>query len=617
MVERGFTVEASTAQRSVDTSALEMITNEVSPTLEREPTATLVERWAVRGAAFVFPLVFLPNVVSEFVLPKLLLLRLLIFGFAVLLLVRWFRQGAITWRRTPLDIPLIVFVASAAISTVFAINRNLALFGGYSRWEGLLTITSYALLFWLTVQMLSGQADARGLTWSLLISGYFVAAVAILQSGFGLLGGGYWREAGVIRADVTLAHPDFAGIFLAMLIPVAAAKIVSRRPSTSRLLAANMLIVLVLGLITTFSRAAWIGAIVGVVVVLALRRGQFHVRPPLIAAAVVVAGLILAVGVAGTRSQVAQGDFAHALLSRIASIPDVASGSEAIRIQTWRDTLPLIATRPIFGWGPDNFGLAYPRYQSTSRHGEFFDKPHMEVLGVTASQGLIGLAAYIWILISIVRAFWRGRFVRGAVAVFGGLVAYQVSIQADFSWIPTAVPFWLLAAGAIVTWAPRVEPVRIALAVPRRTAGLAVAAGSAALAALLVPAVVNPYLADASYYAAPAAPDLQHAQASIAAARQDAPYEATYAIEAGNYALNLDQKGNPAPNADWQAARAAYEDAARLGSFSPEMFQLLAVVDEHLGDHPAAVIAARRALELDRFDPTSQKLVKALSGLSS
>src|SRR5206468_11907311 len=61
----------------------------------------------------------------------------------------------------------------------------------------------------------------------------------------------------------------------------------------------------------------------------------------------------------------------------------------------------------------------------------------------------------------------------------------------------------------------------------------------------LIPAVVFPYLADAAYYAAPAAPDLQSARSTIGQARKFAPYEAAYAIEAGNYALNLDENGNP------------------------------------------------------------------------
>src|SRR5205823_5002865 len=154
-----------------------------------------VARWTLRVAAFALPLAFLPNTVDEFVLPKLLLLRVVLVVLAILLLARWLSQGAITWRRTPLDLPLLAFLGAAALSTVFAINRNLAIFGGYDRWEGLLTIVSYALLFWLSVQALHGNSDARGLIWSLLASGYVVGAVAILQSGFGLLGGGYFRDA--------------------------------------------------------------------------------------------------------------------------------------------------------------------------------------------------------------------------------------------------------------------------------------------------------------------------------------------------------------------------------------------------------------------------------------
>src|SRR3989442_10084347 len=107
---------------------------------ERAPLTDPLARWILRAAVFLLPLAFLPNIVDEFVLPKLLLARLLIASSVVLLLVRWLRQGTITWKRTPLDLPLLAFIGSAALSTVFAINRNVAIFGTYDRWEGLITM---------------------------------------------------------------------------------------------------------------------------------------------------------------------------------------------------------------------------------------------------------------------------------------------------------------------------------------------------------------------------------------------------------------------------------------------------------------------------------------------
>jgi hypothetical protein len=248
--------------------------------------------------------------------------------------------------------------------------------------------------------------------------------------------------------------------------------------------------------------------------------------------------------------------------------------------------------------------LIYPHYQSANREAVLWDKPHQDALGVAASQGVIGLLAYMWILVAVVRAFWKGRYQRGAVALFAGWVAYVVAIQADFSWIPTALPFWLFVAAAIVTWSPKLEPVRV-VEFPRRIGVPVLAAGSIALIALLIPGVVLPYLADADYYAAQATADSQQARALIGQARQFAPYESRYATEAGNYALNLDLAGNAAADADWVAAREAYQSAARLGWYRPEMFQELAFVDQHFDDQAGAIAAAQRAIELDRYDPAS------------
>jgi tetratricopeptide (TPR) repeat protein len=139
----------------------------------------------------------------------------------------------------------------------------------------------------------------------------------------------------------------------------------------------------------------------------------------------------------------------------------------------------------------------------------------------------------------------------------------------------------------------------------------ALAAVSFALAVLAIPAVVLPYLADADYYTS-RTQAIDKARVTIAQARSFVPYEAAYAIEAGNYALNQDANGNPGPDANWAGAREAYETAARLGSYLPEMFRDLAIVDEHLGDHSAALAAARQALSLDRYDKDSQALLARL-----
>jgi putative inorganic carbon (HCO3(-)) transporter len=562
---------------------------------------------------FLLPLAFLPDIVDEFVLPKLLLTRLLVIMLAVLLLIGWSLQGTVTWRRTPLDWPLIAFIGSAALSTVFAFNRAVAIFGTYDRWEGLLTIVTYALLFWFAVQFISGEVDARGLIWSVLISGYVVAVAAVLQSGFGLLGGGYFRlGGGAIRADVTLANPDFLGIFLAMLLPVALAKLISPRPLHTRIVAANLIVVLTLALVLTYTRSAWIGALIGAVVVLSLRRGHFHVGSALALGAALLISIAILAGARAAQPGNNQADVVNTIYARVLSIADFSAGTESHRLQIWRDTVPLIASRPIVGYGPDTFGLVFPQFQTVNQHGILWDKAHEEVLGTAATQGIVGVLAYTWIMVAFIRTFWVGRHRRGALALFGGWVAYEIGVQVNFSYIPTSAPFWLFAAAAIVTWAPDVQPVRVG-AIRRMIAVPVLASGVLLLAILAIPALVLPYVADADYYSSQAASELAAARSLIVQARTLGPYEATYATQAGDFALDLDSNHNPSPNADWAGALEAYTAAARLGSYAPETFRHLAIADEHFGDRVGAIAAARRAVELDPYDPHSQALLARLT----
>ena len=431
-------------------------------------TASLpVGRWILTFAVSLIPLSFLPNTVDEFVLPKLLLARLLVLVLTVVLVAGWLRQGAVNWKRTHLDLPLLAFIVSAGIAAVFAINGNVAIFGTYDRWEGFLTITTYGLLFWLAAQVMSGEGDANWVIWSLLFSGYVAAVVAVLQSAFGVLGGGsFFGGTTYIRADSTMAAPDFLGIFLAMLLPIAFGKFIGARSGLVRLLSANLVLVLSLGLLASFTRSAWIGAVVGLAVVVALHGGRFRIVPVLSFAAVLVIAFGALALLVTTRPTSVPSGIAN-VYARIVSIADLSTGTAADRLSIWKETLPLIAARPVLGYGPDTFGLVYPQFQTTNRNGTLFDKPHEEALGVLATEGVVGFIAYIWILFAFVRTFWKGRHRPGAVALFAGWVGYQVSMQVDFSYIPTSVPFWLFAAAAIVTWTPDLKTKRVVAFPPR------------------------------------------------------------------------------------------------------------------------------------------------------
>src|SRR5438105_14500315 len=85
-------------------------------------------RWVLRIAAAGLPLVFMPNGVDEFVLPKLLGPRVVVLVVALLWLLRREGSKGLKWRRTPHDLPLLAFLLSAIAAASFRVNRSGRLF---------------------------------------------------------------------------------------------------------------------------------------------------------------------------------------------------------------------------------------------------------------------------------------------------------------------------------------------------------------------------------------------------------------------------------------------------------------------------------------------------------
>jgi len=564
-----------------------------------------IQRWALRAGLFLLPLAYTWNSYDRWVLPKLLVGRLLVIVLLALLVARALVSRRLVIKRTPLDLPLAAFLASAALSTAFATNLNVAIFGIYSRYDGLLTLLTYAALFWLAVQTLEGPEDAAALLRTLLASAYVVAAIAIVQSvASSLPEPNVWLkftdvlQGNLVRAYGTLGQWNVLGGFLAMAWPLALWELGTARSLAGRILALNVALVVGLALALTFSRSSWAGAFVGTVALI-VGTGAWRSRR------VVVAGVAgaAAVGLLAAGLAVFGGShFEGALVARVATV--FHPNQWEARPLYWRDSLQVIASRPILGYGPDNFGLAFPRF-NTVYYPQPIDKAHAETLQVAATQGVVGLAAYLWLLAAFGLAFWRGRRQSASYAVFGGFLAYEASLQVNFTALGSAMPFWIFAAAAMHSWGAVSTSSPIELR-PRWLSALRVGVGGLAVLACI--GVLLPYLADVSLLEAVEADGAGQGGAARGLAAQAlllSPRESVYAVEIANVAFERD---------DWTMARAYYVRAAELGTYNPLVYRNLAFADRNLGLLSEARAAALAAYELNRFDPVNQAVLAQFGG---
>ncbi len=111
---------------------------------------------------FLVPLVFTNSNSELFELTKMWLT----WGITIIIATAWFSKMLIEKRvyiqRTPLDIPILLFLLSQGISTIFSLDIRTSLWGYYSRFNGgFLSLVTYAFLYYAFVtNLLSMQPNA-------------------------------------------------------------------------------------------------------------------------------------------------------------------------------------------------------------------------------------------------------------------------------------------------------------------------------------------------------------------------------------------------------------------------------------------------------------------------
>lgn len=137
-------------------------------------------------------------------------------------------------QRTPLDIPIILFLLSQVISTVFSLDRHVSLWGYYSRFNGgLLSIITYIFLYYAFIS--NFQENAKTIIKRLIfvaLSSAIVVSLWGLPSHFGYdptcllfrgsLDVACWTSdfQPMIRIFSTLGQPDWLSAYLSILFPI-------------------------------------------------------------------------------------------------------------------------------------------------------------------------------------------------------------------------------------------------------------------------------------------------------------------------------------------------------------------------------------------------------------
>ncbi len=326
-------------------------------------------------------------------------------------LARGIAERRIAFFRPPLTWSLLIFVWCAALSLTQAISWR----EGLAEW---LKWAEFAALYLVATQVL----NRRSATWTLaalLAAGALQTVLGAYQFFYQAGPEAFILQGRFMRAYGSFGQPNPYAGYLGYLFPVAASLTLSafgrwrreRQPIHLALAAAcgAMTGGLLAGIIMSWSRGAWLGMIVGGVVVIALRSR----RSALLAVSALIV-LTLMISAFGT------GWLPGIISGRINDLGNYASGPDPTRTEItdanfavlerlahWRAGQQMFADHPWLGVGIGNYGAVYGDYALPHWYLPL-GHAHNVFINFLAEVGVIGFTAFMFFWIGVAWLAWRG-----------------------------------------------------------------------------------------------------------------------------------------------------------------------------------------------------------------
>ena len=340
----------------------------------------------------------------------------------------------LTVKRTPLDIPLLLFLGANILSTIFSIDHHTSTWGYYSRSNGgLLSLISYLLLYFSFVSNMDKDKVLKTLKFG-LISGFIISVWGIAEH-FGvspsciILRGEFnancWIQDVQARVFATLGQPNWMAAYLSMLIFPALYFFLTASTRKKHLLYFVSLLTMYLAFTFTYSRGPTLGLIGGLVVfillLLKISNFKFQISNKFIKnykALFLVLGSFIIINIlfgSALTSFRLVSKFAPPPRPTIGLTPSVTQlengGTESgqIRFIVWEGALNIFRHYPIFGSGVETFAYSYYQYRPathnlTSEWDFLYNKAHNEYLNYLATTGIVGFGAYLFLIVYFV--YW-------------------------------------------------------------------------------------------------------------------------------------------------------------------------------------------------------------------
>ncbi|UCB52505.1 MAG: O-antigen ligase family protein [Candidatus Zixiibacteriota bacterium] len=289
-------------------------------------------------------------------------------------LAKMLLSGNVNLVRTPLNLPILLYVAALVISVILSPFKMHSLSAFREEW--------LLLIFFLIVNNVKEEGEVEKLLTILIAVSILVGLYAIWQhySGMDL----YRNESLEPKGGVFISlgffshHLTFGGYFMLTFLLALVLFLRTKRAGLRRIIDFCAPILLGLSLVFSYARSAWLGAVMGILAFGVLKGGKF-----ILLMMVGICVLALLIYVVEPTSW-----------DRVKEINLSKDKPESTRIRLWQTSIRMIKESPVWGVGLGGWGVLFDEYKVEGVYAATCH-PHNDYLNVAVNTGLLGLLAYL------------------------------------------------------------------------------------------------------------------------------------------------------------------------------------------------------------------------------
>lgn len=426
---------------------------------------------------FLMPLIFWPDTMTVFSLPKLIVIRILSLSAGFFALLKFFLCEKINFRLSRGVIFLGIWAFSLILSTIFSLNIWSSIFGQYGRYLGLITELNF-LLIPIYIVSLWDKKEIHRLIWVSLIAAMFSAIYALLQyfDFFGMFRFvNAWTDSPQNRLFGTVGHANHLGAYLAAQL---ALFIFFFKPKTIllKVLTISSYFILSAAIVLTASRGALVALFLSILIIFLYRLSatwksiKTNFKKIFLIFSIFSTILLASIAVLGDF-----GDGNSSLLKQLGFIKRTEQNLDSInkgyvpeRISFMFSSFSMFAGHPLLGTGLSTFRDAYSAYRRSDfqidgpGNAQYITVPeaaHNEYLNILSTQGFLGLASFLAILFFTFKTahqnfsiedFTKNNQLTGLLA---SLLVFLIQIIFNFAELVNLTTFYFLI-GCLWTYAP-------------------------------------------------------------------------------------------------------------------------------------------------------------------